>query len=348
MEPLIQNIAVVSWYKHDAIATAIGSEIQQTGRTPCYFLFNEPPPRNVELVLTFAPYGRWMQIPSALAQLSPRPLLLHWNTENPPDLRLPWVFVKTVGDLRAAIDRLHESPNPRAQKWLALPPLKFLDTRLSKFRYVGETHYAAQRGWLDVYAESSEIYADLHRRHGLETMVVPWGSVPAWGADLGLERDIDVLWLGQRRSQRRSRLLDRVRGELAARGIKMVVADGVEHKFVHGAARTELLNRTKITLNLLPTWYDHAFPYRFHVAAVNRSMVMTEPMLKHSSIYEEGKHYASAPIPALAERIAYYVTHEAERREIAAQAHALVTTRLTMGHSVRALLEYAEAAHNRS
>lgn len=344
MESLIQTVAVVCWHKHDALALAIGSEIEQTGRTPVYFLFNDPPPLDANLVLTFAPYGRWMQIPHALATRQPRPLLLHWNTENPPDLRLPWTVVKTIGALRAGIDRMHDAPSPAVQKSLNLPPLKALDTRLTKFRYMGEYHYTAQRGWLDVYAESSEIYGKLHAAHGLPTKIVPWGTVPAWSADLGLERDIDVLWFGLRRSKRRSQLLDRVRSELLARGIKIVVLDGVEQPFVHGAARTKLLNRAKVTLNLLPTWYDHAFPYRFHVAAGNRSLVVTEPMLPHSLLYKEGTHYVSAPVAQLADTIVYCLQHEPERRAIAEQAHELVMTRMTMGHSIRALMEHAEAA----
>lgn len=339
-----RTVAIVEWGTFDALAQAIGNEVQRAGYAPSYFRFDSPPPQDASIILTFAPYGRWMQIPYALSQRQPRPLLVHWNTENPPDLRLPWAVMKPISDARAWMDRLHESPNSRTQQLLKAPPLRALDTRLSKFRYVGEYHYTARRGWLNVFAESSEIYADLHTRHGLPTRVVPWGTVPDWGADLKLERDIDVLWFGQRRSPRRSRLLDRVRGELRARGIEMYVADGVEKPFVHGAARTELLNRAKITLNLLPTWYDHAFPYRFHVAAVNRSMVLTEPMLRHCSLYEEGTHYVSAPIPQLAERLAYYVAQDGERRTITEQAYELVTTRMTMGHSVRALLKYAEEA----
>ncbi len=337
-----KNVALVRWSDHDALATAIGNEIQRAGYTLTIFRFDQPPPPDAALVFSFAPYGRWMQIPRALGQRNPRPLLLHWNTENPPDLRIPWRVMKMLGDARAGLDRFHDAPN--AKKWLESPLFRALDARSIKFRYVGEYHYAARRGWLDVYAESSEIYGELHARHGLATKIVPWGTVPEWHADLGLERDIDVLWFGQRRTKWRSRLLDQVRAELNARGIKMVVADGVEQPFVHGAARTHVLNRAKITLNLLPTWYDHAFPYRFHVAAGNRSLVITEPMLKHCSLYQEGTHYVSAPIPQLAETIAYYARHETERRALAENAFELVTTGMTMGHSVRALLKEVERA----
>lgn len=339
-----QTVAVVQWGNHDALARAFGAELQQLAYKPLYFRFDQSPPLEADIVLSFAPYGRWLQIPTALAKRSnssgPRPRLIHWNTENPPDLRLPWWLVRSVGALRVRVDRWHDADDRRTRQRVQQPPFAWFAARLSKFRYVGEVHYAAGQGWLDVYAESSEIYARLHARHGLPTAVVPWGTVPEWCADLNLERDLDVVWFGQRRTARRARLLERLRGELHARGIKIFVADGVEHPFVHGPDRTRLLNRAKVTLNLLPTWYDHAFPYRFHVAAGNRSLVVTEPMLPHSPHYHAGEHYICAPIPQLADTIAFHVRHAEERRAIAEQAHALVTTQMTMNASVRALMSH--------
>lgn len=343
------TVAVVTWGKHDALALAIGNELKRAGYTPQYFPAAEPPPLDASIVFSFAPYGRWNQIPYALSQRerSARPLLIHWNTENPPDLRIPWGIMGSVGAARAWLDRLHEADAPR-RNWLQAPPLRWLDSRMAKFRYVGEVHYAARKGWLNHYVESSEIYAALHAQHGLPTQMVRWGTVPEWCADLQLERDIDVLWFGIRRTTRRSRLLDQVRAELKARGIDMYVADGTERPLLHGTPRTEILNRAKVTLNLLPTWYDHAFPYRFHVAAGNRSLVITEPTLKHSSIYQAGEHYVSASIETLAETISYYIKNQREREAITENAYQLVMTRMTMGDSVRAILKAVEGERGRS
>ncbi len=344
MSEASRPIAVVRWGPYDALAHAIGNELKRAGYAPTYFHFTQPPPPDAAVVFSFAPYGRWMQIPHALAQLpaATRPQLIHWNTENPPDLRVPWWVMRATGAVRAGIDRWHDADDPRLKEQVQKQPWRWLDTHLTKYRYVGEVHYAAQKGMLDLYIESSEIYAALHSRHGLPTLVAPWGTVTEWCADLKSERDVDVLWFGQRRNKRRSRLLDQVRAELKARGVEMYVADGVEHPFLHGDERTKLLNRAKVTLNLLPTWYDHAFPYRFHVAAGNRSLVITEPMLKHCSLYHEGEHYVSAPIAQLADTITRYVRHDSERRAIVENAYELVTTRMTMGHSVRAIMARAE------
>lgn len=339
------RVAIVKWNAEDGIAEAIASVVRGMGWEPLGFMCHEPFPRDADIVFCFAPYGRFMQIPRQLDRIErrKRPIFIHWNTENPPDLRIPWPVMKGVGDLRSWVDRLNDSDG-WSRSLLGAPPIKWVNQRLHKFRYVGEYHYAWRKGWIDVFVESSAIYADLHKRHGLPAMTVPWGTVRDWHADLGLERDVDVLWMGKRRTKRRSDLLDRVRADLKPRGISVYVADDVEKPFVFGDARIELLNRSKITLNLLPTWYDHAFPYRFHIAAGNRSMVVSEPFLPHCPTYEAGVHYAAAPIEQLAETIERYVKDDDARVRIAENAYQLATTELTFDNSVRTIMQAAEAA----
>jgi len=180
---------------------------------------------------------------------------------------------------------------------------------MHKFRYLGEYRHAHARGWLYLLASSSKIYADLFTQNGLPTRYVPWGTSPKWFAPLGLPRDIDVLWFGKRRTPRRNRLLRQIHDMLCSKNISMYVADNMEHPFIYREERLRILNRAKITLNLLPTWYDNAFPYRFHVAAGNRSMVISEPILPHCPEYQPGVHYVSAPPEQLVDTIRYYLDH---------------------------------------
>jgi hypothetical protein len=170
---------------------------------------------------------------------------------------------------------------------------------------------------------------------------VPWGTPPAWHADLKLERDIDVLWMGKRRGGRRSDLIDRVRSELARHGVNMYVADGVEHPFIFDDERTQLLNRTKLVLNIKTRWYNSAFTFRFHTVAGNRALVVSEPFLTHVSRIRAGEHYAVAPPDQLTEKLLYLLTHEDERRLMAENAYRLVTTEMTLGESVRKLMACA-------
>jgi hypothetical protein len=345
MDDVSRSVAVVKWAERDGISEAIEVELSALGYQPKAFLYDASIPDDAEVVFSFAPYGPWLQIPMQAAARSPdvRPLILHWNTENPPDLRLPWPVVYGLGMLRSWLGRVAEDKRHRAHDLCRRPPLSWIASRMTKFRYVGDYHFAYRQGWLDLLVESSAIYAALHRKHGLPALCVPWGSVPSWSEEMDLERDVDVLWLGKRRTRRRSQLLDRVRRELASAGVSMYVADGVENPFVYGHERTRLLNRSAITLNLLPVWYDHAFPYRFHVAAPNRSLVVSEPTLRHSSQYVPGRHYVEADVDAIATTIRYYLEHEQERLRIVENAYCLATQQLTFGRSVKAIMAVVES-----
>jgi hypothetical protein len=193
----------------------------------------------------------------------------------------------------------------------------------------------------------SKIYAALHSAHGLPTLAVPWGATRSWSADLGLERNIDVLWMGARAGRRRSDLLDRVRRELGRLGIDMYIADNEEHAFIFGDERTHMLNRAKITLNLTRTWYDDNY-LRFPIVMPNRSLVVSETLLPHCTDYVAGQHYVSASVAQLPETIHYYLVHEAERLQIVENAYQLVTTELTLtncvGRIMAALAQHPPAA----
>jgi hypothetical protein len=187
-----------------------------------------------------------------------------------------------------------------------------VESRMSRFRYLGDYYYALRRGWLDIFADTSAVYASIHRQHQLPTIVAHWGATPRWYKDLGLKRDIDVLWMGTRGTKRRSLLLDRVRSQLEASGVKVHFADGKENPFVFGDERTYYLNRSKITLNITRTWYDDNFS-RFALAIPNRSLIVSEPVLPHCPSFIAGTHYVSAPVEKLAETILYYLDHDEER-----------------------------------
>ena len=127
----------------------------------------------------------------------------------------------------------------------------------------------------------------------------------------------------------------------------MYVADNEERPFAFGAERTELLNRAKITLNITRTWYDDNY-LRFALAAPNRSLIVSEPMLPHCPAYRPGVHYVSAPVERLAETIVYYLKHEDERREIVESAYRLLATELAFRNGARRVLEVVAEARDRS
>lgn len=342
--PAAHRVAVVRWSASDELSDVICDALGTLGHEPLPFDSKAAVPSAAEIVFSFAPYGNFMALVDRLESLPAgrRPLLIHWNTEGIPDLHLPWRYVYGVSRLRSWVGRAATRAGVEDKR-----PFAWFKERMLRFRYVGDYYQAYHRGILAVFADSSAVYAEIHRKHGLPTTYFPWGSAPSWYADLGLPRDIDVVWLGKRGTKRRSDLLDRVRAELRRHGVDIYVADNVEHPFAWREQRTELLNRAKITLNITRTWYDDNFS-RFSMAAPNRSLIVSEPMLPHCPEYQAGVHYVSAPIEELAGTILHYLAADEERRKITDCAHQLLTTELTMANSVQRVMAQAETLLPRS
>jgi hypothetical protein len=335
------RVALVTWGQSEEVGLAIQNGLCTLGHQTIFFEASGAVPKDVDVVFSFGPSGRLLPILRQLSDvpLGERPLFVHWNTEQIPDLRLPWEIVTRVGALRSWAERSFD----RLPFLRQVPVLERLPDKMTRFQYVGDYHYAHRRGWLDLLVESSEIYASLYRCRGLNVLFVPWGTAAAWYDDVAIERDIDVLWMGRRRARRRSQWIDHIRSQLADRGFAMCVVDNVERPFVYGAERTELLNRSKITLNLLSRWHDDAFSYRFHVAAGNRSLVVSEPFVCHCTIYRAGIHYVSARMESMIDTLVYYLEHDDERQAIADAAYRLVTEQMTFSNSVRSVMQAVDA-----
>lgn len=334
------QVAVVEWSKQDGIAAAIDDELRRLQATSCVFPADEAIPAWANVVFSFGPYGRFLPLARRVAAIPAdrRPVFVHWNTEGIPDLRLSWSVMKALSMARSWFGRRFESGNRLSHLQGRYPFFTWEERRALRFRYMGDYYYAHQKGWLSVFADSSALYADLHRRHNLPTVFAPWGASPTWYQEMDLERDIDVLWMGGWGTRRRQQLFNRLRAELDPHGVRFHVADNIQNPFIFNDTRTRFLNRAKITLNLTRTWYDDNFS-RFALAIPNRSLVVSEPLLAHCPAYNPGVHYVSAPIEQLAETILYYLDHEEERARIVDNGYQLVTTELRFDRSIQAILE---------
>ena len=335
------NTVAIPYRKEiDGITEVISDELSALGYQSVHFQIGSLIPEKAEVVFSFGPYGNFLTIPRQLAKIpiDKKPIFVHWNTEGIPDLRIPWKIMSSIAGWRSWLGRVHDSRNGPSRT-LGTERLLYLnESRMLRFRYLGDYYYAHRRGWIDVFADTSEIYAEIHRRHGLPTIVAHWGATSQWYKDLGLERDIDVLWMGKRGSKRRSTILDRVRSKLMANGVRMHVADGEENPFIFGDKRIYYLNRSKITLNITRTWYDDNFS-RIALAAPNRSLIVSEPVLPHCPSFIAGTHYVSAPVERLAETVLHYLEHEEERLRIVENAYHLVTTQLVFRESIKSIME---------
>jgi hypothetical protein len=148
-----------------------------------------------------------------------------------------------------------------------------------------------------------------------------------------LERDIDVLFLGDKRPLRRKWLISRLR----RRGINVLQAGDWANPAYWGENRTRLINRAKIYLNV------QRFPGEFSglrlvIGMANKALVVSEPMYKPAP-FVPGVHYVSATIDEMPRVIEYYLAHDEERERIAAEGHRLVTEQLPLSRSVHQLIE---------
>jgi len=338
------RVAVPEWVGDDGIAKMIAFELEQIGYYPVLFFFDSKIPEDVDYLLTFGPYNRILPIWQNNARIAPsrRPVVIHWNTEGMPDLRMPPKVVRTLGALRSKIGRMGYSDSVFDHLLYSIRPLSNIDQLFKRYRYHGDYEYACRMGWLQVLSDTSHIYSQIRSKIGVPTLYAPWGASQTWYEDLGVERDIDVLWIGKKGSQRRSRILDQVFRELKLKGLNVHIADNEENPFIFGEERTRHLNRAKITLNITRTWYDDNFS-RFTMACSNHSLVVSEPVLPHCREFKENVHYVSAKIEDLANTIVYYLEHEEERKQIVDNAYELMMDELKFEKSLRKM--FAAAQH---
>lgn len=339
-ESLFSRVGVVFWQPGDGLSTGYCSQIRGWGLEAVEFLWNEPLPPGLDVVLVHGPLGSMAPLAAQLCQLPPafRPGLAFLMTEQLPNPGLPEWLRYGGGRLRSWLERLAYQRGPDGE-WLLRPGWGRVVGKAHRYRYYGDLFWLRREGLLSALAVWSYWTADFLRRRGFDPMIPTRGASPNWGADLKLERDIPVLWLGKIATDRRGRLLRRVRAELAARGVELYVVNGVENPYVFGQERTVLLNRTRIMLNLLrEPWDDNSM--RYVLAAHNGALIVSEPTLPHSP-YLPGVHRVEAPVDRLAETICYYLEHEPERQEIVGRAYRLVHEGAPGGKGLYELLERA-------
>lgn len=337
------RVAIPEWVEDDGIANMLGFELARIGYDPVLFLFDHGIPRDVDYLLTFGPYNQILPLWQSNAQipLRQRPVVIHWNTEGMPDLRMPSPLLRVLAAMRSRLGRMGHSGSALEQFLSSTRLFARLDQTFKRYRYHGDYAYATRMGWLHVLSDTSHIYSQVRSKIGIPTIYAPWGASQRWYEDLGLERDIDVLWMGKRGSQRRSRILDLVCNELKRKGLNVYIADSEERPFIFGEERTRFLNRAKISLNITRTWYDDNFS-RFTMACPNRSLVVSEPILPHCVELKENIHYVSAKVDDLANTIMFYLEHEDERRKIVESAYTLMMSELKFENSLRKMLAVAQ------
>ena len=295
--------------------------------------------RNVtELVVpgpTYALNRLFAQLPRSLREW---PGIRVWLTEQTPDPAIPpW----RLRAWTSSLDRVHALElriwrhYGRHRQWGALQRRLH---RAQRLRLASQLHWLHRIGRLHRLATMTPSHADYYRdRFGLPADCVPYGFTSTWGRDLGMVRDIDVLFLGSTRDARRGPIIARLRADLAQRDIRLRVHDGSpKGPCVFGEERTLLINRTKLFLNIMrQPWDDLVF--RMLLAAPNGATVISEPVVDRVP-FAPSTHFASAPLDALPDAILRWLADRAGREELASAARRQVVENMAMPNMLDRLM----------
>lgn len=339
------QVGIVYFKPRDPTLKQFGQAVERLGCQVTPFQHIGPLPAGLDIVIAIGPFGSLVPVAKQIIALpeEDRPAFVLNMTEQFPNPKIPDWLLYPAGILRSLVDRIVYRKQASGN-WETLPGLNSLLKFGHRYRYFGDLLWLRSQGILTVLTLSSYWTGDFLRARGFDPLVLPISALPAPQNDPEVERDVPVLWLGKIGSSRRGQLLNQLRVELRARGVEMMVIDGVEHPYVFGPERDLLLRRTKIVLNLLRAWWDDN-SLRYILAAQKKALIITEPTLPHTA-FKPGEHLVVAPLDKMADTILYYLDHEEERREIVEKAYALITSHSPL-ERLRIVLEQAVLRKNR-
>lgn len=338
MPDLNESIGVFQWQPKEQFGETVIKALRDNGH---YAIgFSTVTPEDLARIQTLIIYGPWGSIEPLMRANrklpdSQRPRIVLWQSEQFPNPTFPTWFWRVVGRSRSNLEslayRLYSEESTQLSRFG-----KLMTSRLHRYRYFGDGLRYFRNPSKNVMVLWSDWTAKLLHNRGLEVAVAYMGYHPDFGRDMGLVRDIPVLWLGKLGSARRARLLDDLRSKLRKRGLEVLVVDGIEHPYVFGEERTRLLNRAKVIINLLREPWDNT-SMRFFLAAGNKTLVIGEPMLPHIPL-KPGYHYVESEPSSLPERIEYFVNHDFEREVLVERSYSLVSHSLTMANSLESII----------
>ncbi|MFQ6036721.1 MAG: glycosyltransferase, partial [Sedimentisphaerales bacterium] len=199
-------------------------------------------------------------------------------------------------------------------------------------RYRIFTNYMNQ-GLIDHVFTTTIAKKEFIANRGFQVEFIPFGYHSIFGQLQGHKRDIDVLFLGRLNNERRRRVIDRLFDELRANGVELTIID----RDYYNEGRTELLNRTKIMLNLLRVPWDFG-PERFLMSMSCGALVVSEKIVKPEP-YRPGVHFVQAQTQDLAAIICQYLKNDNEREKITHCAYEFVMGELQLEKKVLQLLK---------
>ena len=192
---------------------------------------------------------------------------------------------------------------------------------------------AQRHGWVDHFMSSTQQRQRFLESRGIESSFIPVGAYPELGRDLHLVRDIPVTFLGRARFGRRKAHLDQLTRGLAKKGVRLNRIEGD----CYGERRCEMLNRTRILINLHNYAWSPAW-IRFVMAALCGALIVSEPA-DDDQPFSTGAHYVGATPDEMPDMILRLLDDPATCDRITCAAAGLCANELTLQRAVQVLSE---------
>ncbi len=304
---------------------AAGWQVLESPRLRTAELCRNPP--EVDTLLAYGPHNGSMMPVAALLDAYPRdrrPRFVWWLCENAPDPGKPSACLRAASALRWTLDRAlsyedGEVAGSRVRRWL---------TSGHRHRILAELQFFKRQGLLDRLVVTSAARTRALTRLGFRCVTVPLGyDATLLGEDRCQPRDRDVLFLGNPGSPRRRALLGAIADALAAHGVLLEIVDG-DPGFLDGDARTDLLNRCRVFLNLLRA-PDEFTGHRLLLGMANKALVVSERLVDPTPFVPD-QHFVHASQDALVDTILRGLADGAMRKRVVEHAYQFITTDLAM------------------
>jgi len=194
-----------------------------------------------------------------------------------------------------------------------------------------------EKKWLDYIVCTTPAKKEFLQSRGISAEYVPLGYQQLMGHNEGLERDIDVAFIGGTKNVRRRTILNHISRSLASRHICLQT----QLCTCLGDERAGLLNRVRISINIASFPWDVA-GLRFLISMACGALVVSEP-LENPGPYKAGVHFIEANIDQIPEVIDYYLKNEQQRQAIVYNASQFINEQLTLQKAVLRILEFCYA-----